>query len=60
MGSRVPTSFTPLTATGNGNCLYNAISILLFGNEEQAALLRLLSVEYVIGHFIHYVKMVSA
>lgn len=59
MGDRIPTSFVPLKATGNGNCLYNAVSILLFGSEEQAVLLRLASVEYAIGHFKHYMEMAS-
>ena len=59
LDDRIPTSFIPLIASANGNCLYNAISILLFGDEEQAVLLRLASVEYAIGHFMHYMEMVS-
>ena len=59
MGHRIPISFIALKATGDGNCLYNSVSILLFGNEEQAVLLRLASVEYAISHFKHYMEMVS-
>ena len=44
--NRILTSFTPLKAAENENRLYNSFSIHLFGNEEQAALLRLASVEY--------------
>lgn len=57
---RIPTSFTALKATGNGNCLYNSVSILLYGDEEQAVLLRLASVEYAITHFKHYMETVSS
>lgn len=34
----------PLEATGDGNCLYNAVSISLSGDESLAGLLRLLTV----------------
>jgi len=60
LGNRIPASFAPLKATGDGNCLYNSVSILLFGDEEQAVLLRLQSVEYAISHFKHYMEMVSS
>ncbi|KAL3859403.1 hypothetical protein ACJMK2_009626 [Sinanodonta woodiana] len=33
----------PITTTGDGNCLYNAISILLLGNESLATQLRYLT-----------------
>lgn len=33
----------PLKSTGDGNCLFNSISILLIGTEELAPLLRVLS-----------------
>ena len=36
LGNRIPASFAPLKATGDGNCLYNAVPILFFGDEEQA------------------------
>lgn len=32
--------YTALQSTGNGNCLFNSVSILLFGNESKAVELR--------------------
>lgn len=36
----------PLKSTGDGNCLFNSISILLIGSEDLAPLLRVLSFFY--------------
>ena len=51
--------FTALAATGDGNCLYNSISILFFGDERHAALLRLFSIVHACDHFDHYIVTVS-
>ncbi len=36
--------YTPFNTTGNGNCLYNMISISLIGNESLNILIRALTV----------------
>ena len=36
-------SLTPTMVTGNGNCLFNAASINLVGNEDMSVILRLLT-----------------
>ena len=36
--------YYPIDSTGNGNCLYNSISILLFGNEELYYLIKICSI----------------
>lgn len=40
--AEVDNQLVALSTTGNGDCLFNASSIMLFGNESVAALLRLL------------------
>ena len=55
-----PEGFTALVSTGDGNCMYNSVSILFHGSERCAAHLRLLSVIHALDHFDHYVTMVAA
>jgi hypothetical protein len=43
-------SFIPLKTTGDGSCLYNAISLYLFGHEKFALELRLRAATYQIIH----------
>ena len=45
---------TPITTTGDGNCLFNAVSIVLSGNESLAAILRLLTVAELFAHSDFY------
>ncbi len=57
--SLLPNDFNnwkPLVSTGDGNCLYNSISILLLGNESLSSILRLLTAAEMIGHADFYAK----
>ncbi len=54
----VPNGFQALVSTGDGNCFYNSISILLSGNEILTTHLRLASVLHAVEHFNHYLTMV--
>lgn len=57
---KIPQGFIIGKSTGNGNCLYNSVSILLSGNEFDADLLRLSSVINAVDHFSLYLtKVVS-
>lgn len=51
--------YQPLVSTGNGNCLYNSVSTILFGCEDFAASLRLASLLHAVKHFEHYLAMVG-
>ncbi|KAL3875906.1 hypothetical protein ACJMK2_033811 [Sinanodonta woodiana] len=46
----------PITTTGDGNCLYNAISILLFGNEALATQLRYLTCIQLVTNMTTYMN----
>lgn len=50
----VPTNVIPLKATGNGNCFFNAASILLIGNESLHGVLRLLTAIEIFLHCNFY------
>lgn len=56
---KIPQRFVIGKSTGDGNCLYNSVSILLFGEETKAELLRLSSVIHAIDHFGLYLKKVA-
>ena len=56
---KAPNGFTALVATGNGNCMYNSVSLLIFGSERYASHLRLLSAIHALDHFDHYLATVS-
>lgn len=58
LSDQVPQGYKALLSTGNGNCLFNSISTLLFGNEDSALELRLASVLHAINHLDHYLGMV--
>ena len=49
--------YEPVLTTADGNCFYNAISIVLYGNEKQSKLLRLANV-YVLSVFDSYFRNV--
>ena len=44
--------------TGDGNCLYSAVSLSLFGEESHSPLIRLAAVCHAVEHFHHYSDMV--
>ena len=54
-----PDGFAALAATGDGNCMYNSVSILMFGSEGYAAHLRLLSAIHALDPFDHYLTTVN-
>ena len=56
----IPPGYHVIKSTGDGNCLFNSISIALCGDESLGAGLRLLAVLHGIGHFQHYLQMVNA
>ena len=55
-----PAGYQALLASADGNCLFNSISILLFGDERYASHLRLATIIQAVDHYNHYVKMVSS
>ena len=50
--------YQALISTGDGDCLFNLVSILLYGSEEYSHYLRLSSVIHAVHHFDHYLNMV--
>eukprot|EP00794_Sanderia_malayensis_P006816 gene6816-7585_t len=52
----VPDGMQVLTATGNGDCLFNSIGKLLFGTEAVAPILRLVAAVDGIDHAEHFVN----
>eukprot|EP00112_Aurelia_sp_Birch-Aquarium-sp1_P026367 Seg932.2 transcript_id=Seg932.2/GoldUCD/mRNA.D3Y31 product="putative RNA-directed DNA polymerase from transposon BS" pseudo=true protein_id=Seg932.2/GoldUCD/D3Y31 len=52
----VPPGLVPVTATGNGDCLFNSIGKLLFGSETVTPILRLVAAVLAVSHFKHYVE----
>lgn len=47
-------SWTPINSTGNGNCLYNSISLILVGDETLAPMLRLLTKAELTAYSAYY------
>lgn len=45
-------------STPDGNCLYNSVSIALFGSEAHSVELRLSAIHHAVYHYDHYVEMV--
>lgn len=39
-------NFTPYHTSGDGNCLFNAVSLALYGNESNAAVLKKITAKY--------------
>ena len=54
----IPNGYYAGRTTGNGDCLYNSVSLALFGHELCKDAIRLASVLHTIDHFDHYVQMV--
>eukprot|EP00794_Sanderia_malayensis_P011364 gene11364-12549_t len=52
----IPYGLAPLTATGNGDCLFNSVGKLLFGTEVVSPILRLVAAAEGIRHWRHYVE----
>lgn len=54
----IPEAFIPCVSTGEGDCLFCTVSLLLFGSEGHQKDLRFAAVHYAILHFDHYLQMV--
>lgn len=54
----IPNGLKPAFSTGDGDCLYNSVSIAVTGDEDQSLLLRLAAVLHAVEHFDHYLQMV--
>lgn len=59
MRGKIPQGLIIGKSTGDGNCLYNSVSILLTGEEMDADLLRLSSVVHAVDNFCLYLTKVS-
>jgi hypothetical protein len=59
LGSKLPTGFCPIMSTPDGNCLYNSVSVALFGSEARSVELRLSAIDHAVYHYDHYVEMVG-
>lgn len=55
---RIPSEFTALKCSKDGNSLYNAVSILLYGTEDFSLHLRLAVIVHSAEHIEHYIEMV--
>ena len=49
----------PFYVSGDGNCFYNSISVIMTGGEENAAVFRLGAALYGLAHYEHIVQAVS-
>lgn len=49
----------PVFAKGDGNCLFNSVSILMTGKEDDAPIFRLGAALYGAVHFEHILEQVS-
>ena len=56
---QVPERFTPCLFCGEGDCLFCAVSIALFGNDRHHKDLRIAAICHAVLHFEHYLEMVS-
>jgi hypothetical protein len=50
---------TCISATSDGNCIFNSFSIALYGNEDESFFLRLVSVALIADNILQYSKYVS-
>ena len=60
LSKRIPAGYRVIKSTGDGNCLFNSISIAINRDESLGPALRILTVLHGIAHFQHYLQMVSA
>ena len=49
----------PFYTSGDGNCFYNSISVIMTGGEETSEVFRLGAALYGLDHYEHIVQMVS-
>ena len=57
--ARMPKGFYPAWTSGDGNCLFGAVSIALTGSESLSERLQLRTVIHGVQHFEHYSEMVG-
>ena len=55
----IPRGYALVESTGDGNCLFNSVSIGLIGDESLGTFLRLITVLHAVQHFDHYMEAVS-
>lgn len=55
----IPRGYALVQSTGDGNCLFNSVSIGLIGDESLGTSLRLMAVLHAVQHFDHYMEAVS-
>jgi hypothetical protein len=55
----VPSGYTVGRSTGDGNCFYNSVSLVMQGDEDKAPWLRLGSAVWAALHIEHYFETVS-
>ena len=55
---KLPEELMPGISSGEGDCLFCSISVLLFGNEKHSKDLRFASMQYALKQFDHYFQMV--
>lgn len=54
----IPKELVPCVTSAEGDCLFCAVSLLLFGTEIYHKDLRFATVHYALLHYDHYLKMV--
>ena len=57
--NKLPQGYIPCIVSAEGDCLYCAISIGLFGSERHKTELRFAAVAHAVVHYAHYLDMVS-
>ncbi|XP_038069214.1 uncharacterized protein LOC119738399 [Patiria miniata] len=55
--ARLPKNFAALYSTGDGDCLFHSLSVLVNGTEEATLFIRLAATVYGVCHASHYVSM---
>ena len=55
----IPTGFTALRSTEDGDCLFTSASLALLGNESASSLLHFISLCSAVDHFSDYLKLVG-
>ena len=58
--NKLPGGFMPALTTSNGDCLFDSVSVCLFGTCVHELLLRFSAVVQGVTHFDHYVELVSS
>ena len=57
--NKIPKEFYAVQSEANGNCMYNAVSTAIYGNEDSSNVLRFHTLIHAIRHFDHYFERVK-